>query len=162
MRYPLFLQDEGTIGFVAPSFGCATEPYKTAFLHSQQRFMEMGYRLDLGPNCYAQEGVGISNTPEKCGKELNEYLLTEKADVLISCGGGELMCETLDYVDFKGISEASPKWYMGYSDNTNLTFLLTTLCDTASIYGPCAALSAWSPGMNPFRMRWICCREKSW
>ena len=69
-------------------------------------------RLDLGPNCYAQEGVGISNTPEKCGKELNEYLLTEKADVLISCGGGELMCETLDYVDFKGISEASPKWYI--------------------------------------------------
>ena len=29
MRYPLFLQDEGTIGFVAPSFGCATEPYRT-------------------------------------------------------------------------------------------------------------------------------------
>ena len=105
----------------------------------------MGYRLDLGPNCYAQEGVGISNTPEKCGKELNEYLHTEKADVLISCGGGELMCEALDYVDFKGISEASPKWYMGYSDNTNLTFLLTTLCDTASIYGPCAGAFGMEP-----------------
>ena len=25
---------------------------------------------------------------------------------------------------------------MGYSDNTNFTFLLTTMCDTASIYGP--------------------------
>lgn len=145
MRYPLFLPDGGTIGFVAPSFGCASEPYKTAFIHAQQRFREMGYRLDLGPNCYAQEGVGISNTPEKCGKELNEYLLTEKADVLISCGGGELMCETLDYVDFKGISEASPKWYMGYSDNTNLTFLLTTLCDTASIYGPCAGAFGMEP-----------------
>ena len=31
MRYPEFLQDNGTIGFVAPSFGCATEPYYTAF-----------------------------------------------------------------------------------------------------------------------------------
>lgn len=49
------------------------------------------------------------------------------------------------YVDFKGISEASPKWYMGYSDNTNLTFLLTTLCDTASIYGPCAGAFGMEP-----------------
>ena len=32
MRYPKFLPVNGTIGFVAPSFGCATEPYYTAFL----------------------------------------------------------------------------------------------------------------------------------
>ena len=32
MRYPKFLPDEGTIGFVAPAFGCATEPYKSAFV----------------------------------------------------------------------------------------------------------------------------------
>ena len=32
MRYPKFLPEKGTIGFVAPSFGCATEPYYTAFL----------------------------------------------------------------------------------------------------------------------------------
>ena len=31
MRYPDFLSEGGTIGFVAPSFGCATEPYKTTF-----------------------------------------------------------------------------------------------------------------------------------
>ena len=29
MRYPEFLSEGGTIGFVAPSFGCATEPYIT-------------------------------------------------------------------------------------------------------------------------------------
>ena len=34
MRYPSFLQEQGTIGFVAPSFGCAEPPYKTAFLHA--------------------------------------------------------------------------------------------------------------------------------
>ena len=32
MRYPKFLPEKGTIGFVAPAFGCATEPYYTAFL----------------------------------------------------------------------------------------------------------------------------------
>ena len=32
MRYPEFLQQNGTIAFVAPSFGCATEPYRSGFL----------------------------------------------------------------------------------------------------------------------------------
>lgn len=55
------------------------------------------------------------------------------------------MCEILDHVDFDRVAAAKPKWYMGYSDNTNFTFLLTTLCDVASIYGPCAS----SLGMSP-------------
>ena len=145
MKYPKFLRPGGTIGFVAPSCGCATEPYRSGFLHAQEKWRAQGFSLDLGPNCYADCGVGISNTPEKCGEELTEYYCSGGQDVLISCGGGELMCETLNHVDFDRIRNASPKWYMGYSDNTNMTFLLTTLCDTASIYGPCAA----SFGMEP-------------
>lgn len=145
MRYPKFLQPGGTIGFVAPSFGCATEPYKSAFLHAQEKWKEQGFTLKLGPNCYVAEGVGISNLPEKCGKELTEYYCDKDSDCLISCGGGELMCEILDHVDFEQIGKASPKWYMGYSDNTNMTFLLTTLCDTASVYGPCAGTFGMEP-----------------
>lgn len=151
MRYPAFLKPNGTIGFVAPSFGCATEPYLSAFDNAQRRWKEMGYRLQLGPNCYAQEGIGISNTPEKCGEELwTSYCGTDN-DCIISCGGGELMCEILDYVDFARIRQAPPKWYMGFSDNTNMTFLLTTLCDTAAIYGPCASafgMEPWHPSVQ--------------
>ncbi len=146
MRYPGFLQDNGTIGFVAPSFGCATEPYLPSFLNAQKKLGDMGFKADLGPNCYKSEGIGISNTPEKCGEELTDYYISNSNDILISCGGGECMCETLDYVDFDSIAKANPKWYMGYSDNTNFTFLLETLCDTASVYGPCAA----EFGMEPW------------
>ena len=145
MRYPDFLAPNGTIGFVAPSFGCATEPYKTAFDNAQRKWTEAGYKLKLGPNCYAQEGIGISNTPDKCGAELTEYYCSMQNDVIISCGGGELMCEILDYVDFEKMKQANPKWYMGFSDNTNMTFLLATLCDTASIYGPCASAFGMEP-----------------
>lgn len=145
MRYPEFLSEKGTIGFVAPSFGCNIEPYRTAFDNAQKKFKELGHRLDLGPNCYAGEGIGISNTPKACGEELTEYYCSKKNDVLISCGGGELMCETIEYTDFARIGEAAPKWYMGFSDNTNMTFLLTTLCDTASLYGPCAAAFGMEP-----------------
>ena len=101
MRFPENLKKGGTIGFVAPSFGCTTEPYKSAFANAQKKWKEMGYELDLGPNCYAEHGIGISAAPEECGKELTEYYVSEKNDCLISCGGGELMCEDLDYVDFE-------------------------------------------------------------
>lgn len=145
MRYPKYLPEHGTIGFVAPSFGCNIEPYKTAFLHAQKKFQELGHELTLGPNCYAGCGIGISNTPQACGRELNDCYCSSDSDILISCGGGELMCETMDYVDFSRIRAAEPKWYMGFSDNTNMTFLLATLCDTASVYGPCAAAFGMEP-----------------
>lgn len=151
MRYPKFLKKNGTIGFVAPSFGCNIEPYKSAFNNALKKFEAMGYHLDLGPNCYEGCGIGISNTPQKCGRELMDYYCSKENDVLISCGGGELMCEDLTYVDFEKIKDADPKWYLGYSDNTNMTFLLTTLCDTAAVYGPCAAafgMEPWHPAIQ--------------
>ena len=151
MRYPKFLQQNGRIAFVAPSFGCATEPYKSGFISAQEKFRKQGYSLEFGPNCYADKGIGISNTPNRCGKELTDYYCNVTSDCIISCGGGELMCEILDDVDFDKIREAGPKWYMGFSDNTNMTFLLATLCDTAAIYGPCASnfgMELWHPSLE--------------
>lgn len=145
MRYPEFLKENGTIGFVAPSFGCNIEPYRTAFENARRRWSEQGFALSLGPNCFASDGTGISSTPENCGRELTEFYLSKENDCLISCGGGELMCEILEYVDFEAIRQADPKWFMGYSDNTNMTFLLATLCDTAAVYGPCAAAFGMEP-----------------
>ena len=145
MRYPRFIRDGDTIGFPAPSFGCNIEPYKTAFDHAQEILAGKGFRTVCGPNAYAGDGIGISSSPENCGREITEMLLSNRIDALISCGGGELMCEILKYVDFDRIAQAEPKWFMGYSDNTNLTFLLTTLCDTAAIYGPNAATFGMEP-----------------
>lgn len=145
MRYPGFLPKGGTIGFLAPSFGCNIEPYLSAFRHAVEKMQALGYRQVFGPNCYAGEGVGISNTPEKCAGEVMDMFLSRETDCLISCGGGELMCEILPFVDFEKLAEAEPKWFMGYSDNTNLTYLLATLADTASVYGPCAAAFGMEP-----------------
>ena len=150
MRYGNFLKKGGVIGFPAPSFGCNIQPYKGAFEHALATFRKKGYKTLPGPNAFLGEGIGISNTPQKCGQELMDMYLSERTDALISCGGGELMCEILDYVDFEAIRKALPKWYMGYSDNTNMTFLLATLCDTAAIYGPCAAafgMEPWDPAI---------------
>ena len=145
MRYPEFLAPGGRIGFIAPSFGCSTEPYRSAFNAALALFRDRGHETVLGPNCYVEKGVGKSNTPEACGAEINDFFTNDRADVIISCGGGETMCEDLPFVDFEAMAKAEPHWYLGYSDNTNLTFTLPTLCDTAAVYGPCAS----SFGMQP-------------
>ena len=138
MRYPEFLKENGKIGFIAPSFGCALGAYRWRFDRALLALSQKGYVPVLGENVYEARGVGISNTPAMCAKEANDFFLNDKSDVIISCGGGELMCEVLPFMDFDKIAKAKPKWFVGYSDNTNFTFLLNTLCDTAAIYGPCA------------------------
>ena len=145
MKYPEFLKNGDAIGFAAPSFGCCIEPYRSGFDHAQKVLSNKGYQLILGPNVYAGDGVGISTAPEKCGREITEQYLSPDSQAIISCGGGELMCGILKYVDFYAIRRAKPKWFMGYSDNTNLTFTLATLCDTAAIYGPCAPAFGMEP-----------------
>lgn len=145
MRYPEFLQKKERIGFIAPSFGCTTEPYRSCFKEAKRRFRAKGYRTVTGPNCYASDGIGKSSTPENCAAEINDFFLNDVCDVIISCGGGETMCEDLSFVDFDGIKAAKPKWFMGFSDNTNLTFTLPVLSDTAAIYGPCAPAFAMKP-----------------
>ncbi len=150
MRYPKFLPSGGTVGLVAPSFGFAG-PFAAGLDLALQQLHTLGYQAKEGVNCRKGEGLGISATPEACGAELTQGYCDPESHVLISCGGGELMCRDLDYVDFARIAAAEPKWFMGFSDNTNFTFLLTTLCDVASIYGPCAGalgMQPWHPAVQ--------------
>ena len=70
MRYSEFLKDNGTIGFVAPSFGCATEPYYTAFQNALMNFHTMGFQTEIGPNCLVEQGVGAAILPESVSNTL--------------------------------------------------------------------------------------------
>lgn len=133
MRYPKFLNNSKKILFVAPSFGCTTEPYKSRLIKAKEILEKQGFTPQYGDNSFSAVG-GRSNTAVLCAKEfMDGYLLDNQ--LLLSVGGGFLENEILDYIDFNLIKISTPKWFMGYSDNTNLTFTLTTLCDIASIYG---------------------------
>ncbi len=50
----------------------------------------MGLNIENGPNVYEAQGIGISNTPQLCGKELTDMYASDSNDILISCGGGSL------------------------------------------------------------------------
>lgn len=163
MRYPEFLKENGTVRLVAPSFGAGFEPYISMQESAVKQFEERGVKVSLGPNCRSNCGIGISNTPQKCGEELTESYVNPEYDVLLSVGGGELMCETLSELDVDAIDNAKPKWFMGYSDNTNFTFLLATRFDVASIYGPSSGTFGMRPWHQYLKDAWevLCGRKLS-
>ena len=138
MRYPKFIKSGDTIKFVAPSFGAATYPYDVRVKWGKKYFENQGYNVLIGENVYKSELPYLSNTPEEIGKEFMEGYLNPNVSLLLSVGGGEMQFETLPYIDFDIIRNSEPKWFNGFSDNTNYSFLLTTLSDVASIYGHCA------------------------
>lgn len=137
MKRPPYLKQGDCIAMVAPSFGVTTEPYATRYEAAKKNLMRLGYSIDEGPNVHRADGVVASASPEERAQEIMDALSGD-FPLVLSVGGGELMNEMVPFLDFKKIRSLSPKWYMGFSDNTWLTFLLTTLCDWETIYGPCA------------------------
>lgn len=130
MKYPHFLKNK--INLIAPSFGCTTEPYYSRLLMAIRHFLDEGINVIKGPNIFLSNGPR-SNTAFLCAKEfLDSY---KKNNFILSVGGGNLEGEIIDYIDFKYLSTLPPTFFMGYSDNTNISFLLTTISDVASIYG---------------------------
>lgn len=137
MKEANFLEKGDTIRFVAPSFGVTTEPYLTRNEVAIKNFQKWGYKVEEGECVHLEEGVASSASPEKRGKEIMEAFASN-ASLILSVGGGEVMDEILPFIDFEKIKMLPPKWFMGFSDNTNLTFTLATLSDLITIYGPCA------------------------
>ncbi|MBP5091572.1 MAG: LD-carboxypeptidase [Bacilli bacterium] len=137
MRKPAYLQKGDVVRFVAPSFGVTTEPYMSRYARAYKNWKRFGYNVEEGPNVHLNDGVAASSSPEERAKEIMEAFSSD-ASLILSVGGGETMCEILPYIDFAKLKELPPKWFMGYSDNTNLTFPLTVLCNTLAVYGPCA------------------------
>jgi Uncharacterized proteins, homologs of microcin C7 resistance protein MccF len=139
-----YLKEGGKIALIAPSFGCTTEPYKTRLDVAIKNFKELGYSVYEGENIYKNIANARSNSAKKCAHEFMSAYLSDN-DVIISVGGGELMCEILPYIDFGMIKISEPKIFMGFSDNTNLTYTLTTIADIPTIYGPNAPSFAFKP-----------------
>lgn len=130
MKYPKFLSNK--INLIAPSFGCTTEPYYSRLNMAIKHFNELGIKTINGANIYKSIGPA-SNQANGRAKEFN--LAYSENNFILSVGGGFLASEVLEYIDFNSLNNLPPTFFMGYSDNTYLTFLLTTLSDVASIYG---------------------------
>ena len=135
IKYSDFLKVGDTIGLVATSVGISIEPYKSRFENAVKVFTKLGYKLKFAPSIYGNKKCR-SNTGKARAKEFMDMYLDDDVKMIFSVAGGEFMIEILPYIDFEKIKKAKPKYFQGNSDNTNLTFTLTTICDIATIYGP--------------------------
>ncbi len=133
MRYAPFLKMEQTIQLVAPSYGSPMDPYLIRLNEGIKAFEHLGFHLIKGKRIY-HLNKEESDTPQHRAKELMQAYLSKNNQWVWSVAGGELMLLILDYLDLDLLKKAPAKWFMGYSDNTTFTYLLTTAMDVASIY----------------------------
>ena len=136
IKTPPKLAPGSTIALIAPSFGVNIEPYFSRLEQAIRNLTKLGYKIKTGPNVYLGDGEVASASPKARAKEFMDAYLDDEVNLILSVGGGELMNEMLPYVDFSLIAQSAPKWFMGFSDNTNLCFLLPILSGVKAIYGP--------------------------
>lgn len=138
MRYPQFIKKGDDITFVATSFGATQEPYKTRVIKAKRKFEKLGYNVTIASNVTKEDLGYLATDPSCMANEFMDYYLNSDSKLLLSVGGGEMQFETLKYLDFDKMKNVEPKWFDGFSDNTNYSFLFPTLMDVAAIYGHCA------------------------
>ena len=131
---PSYLEKNDIIYLIAPSFGCTTFPYEGRLKRAIKNFEKLGYKIHIGENVYKCDGICASSSSYNRAKEFMDAYESD-AKIIMSVGGGETMVEILEHIDFEKIKSLPPKYFVGFSDNTNLTYTLTTICDIETIYG---------------------------
>ncbi len=134
MKKPEYLKKGSTIGIIAPSFGLFDDKHLNKYKSAKEFFINEGFKVVEGKYIYTENFINDTN-PRLRATEFMDMYLDDNIDILLSVCGGEMLLELLEYIDFDVLKNAKPKYILGYSDNTNLTFLLTTLCNVESIYG---------------------------
>lgn len=152
MIYPKFLKKGGTIGVVSISDGKVDEFSLARLDNAYDTLRHLGYRIcEMGNVRSSYQGRSANS--QKRAKYLLELFEDADVDVIMAASGGDFAVEVLSNLSFDKISR-HPKWFMGYSDNTVLGFVLTVKYDIASFY---------SDHISCFGMKeWHCCVENYW
>lgn len=150
MQKPKALSKNATIGLCAPSFGSPMDPYKARLENAIKTYEALGHKVIASEEIYTLEKGQSADKVTRAKAFMDQYL-DPNIDFIHSVAGGERMLEILPFIDFERIKRSSPKFFMGYSDNTTLTFTLTTLAHVMSMYGPCAhdfGMSPWDTSIH--------------
>lgn len=134
MKYPKFIKKGDKIAVTAPSAGFYKEEQLREYDNAIQNIRKMGFEFLETKNVRTHED-GRSSSAKERAKQFMQVWEDESVDAIICAKGGDFACEMLDYLDFERLKKFSPKWLQGFSDITNLGFVLTTNLDIATIYG---------------------------
>lgn len=132
MRYPQNLKKGDKIGVTATSAGTTAEVDLIRLENAKKHFDKLGYQVIETSNVRKEEKGRSSDGPTRAAQFMS-LIMDQDIKVIMAAGGGDYLVEMLPYLDFSKINE-NPKWFQGYSDNTGLTFTMTTNLDIATIY----------------------------
>lgn len=151
MIYPKFIKDGDKIGICAPSDGKVDKLDLIRLDNAIKKLDDIGIGVVESDNVRCSE-LGRSASGKDRAKYLEELFLNDDVGVLVSCSGGDFLVEVLPYIDFRIIKD-NPKWFCGYSDNTGIGFVVTTMLDIASMYSDnisCFGMDKWHRSVDNF------------
>lgn len=125
-----------TIFVTAPSDSVCSDGDRIRLESAIKNFNILGIDVKLG------ETVNINNTYDEeeyklKAKEVEKALLDKNIDTVIAANGGETEFNIVKYINFDKLRNSENKIFQGFSDNSILTFLLSTLSDWKTYYAPC-------------------------
>jgi len=134
MIYPKSIEKGDFIAVTAPSMGITDSKKILKYENAIKNIKNMGYNFIETKNVRTNE-MGRSSSASIRAEQFMEIWENEQVSSIICADGGDFACEMLDYLDFDTLSKLEPKWVHGFSDITNLGFVITTNLDIATIYG---------------------------
>lgn len=134
MRYPKFLKKGDYIAVTAPSAGIVEPKKLMEYENAIRNLKNMGFGF-LETKHVRTDINGRSASAKERAKEWMQVWQDEKVGAIICAAGGDFAFEILDELDFSVLKNTEPKWVQGFSDITNLGFILTTNLEIATIYG---------------------------
>lgn len=129
MIYPEF-KAPFVVGVTAPSSGVAG--FEETLEKAIEKIKTKAMRVIVDATTWEQDKVR-STSAVKRARELNDMLQSTDINLIFPPWGGELAIEVLDKIDYQAIK---PKWFLGYSDISLLTFAITVTTGIATAHGP--------------------------
>ena len=136
MKYPEFLKKGDKIVLTALSCGVKQKDKekRDKYFKAVENLEKEGFQVEMQEHCLKQRMYRSASAKVR-GSKFNEAYLNEDSKMVLNVTGGDFQYETMPYINYKKLKESPARWVQGYSDTTHITFLLPTLCDTASVYG---------------------------
>lgn len=129
---------KNNIFVTAPSDSICSNGDNLRLINAIKKFNSMGIEVKLGQTVKMKNLYNVEEYRLKA-LEVEMALLDDNIDVVIAANGGETEINIIKYIDFGKIrnKKDKEKIFQGFSDNSVLTFLLTTLSDWKTYYAPC-------------------------
>lgn len=132
MIFPNNLRKGDIIGVTAMSFGCKDELDILRLENAHKKLNEEGFKCVETEDVRKLEKLE-SDLPQNRAKQFMDLWKDNDVKAIVAVGGGEILMETLPYLDFNELKKFTPKWVQGYSDPSLLNYVITTKLNVATI-----------------------------